>query len=86
MENLTSPLPDQQPNVDLYSQRAILTQFHLWYPYFKKYSFKAEVLELSPRFIEYLNKDGVFLPENEDNDSDDSSDSENNDDQKAAKL
>eukprot|EP00347_Sterkiella_histriomuscorum_P020192 403338747 len=83
----TEPISEQQtqepstktqvltPLQEEYRLRIIKTQFQEWYPYFKKHSFKAEIIELSPRFIDYLNQDGVFLPEQEpeqDSDSDDS--------------
>ena len=52
-----------------------MSQFHKWYPHFKKVSFKAEIIPLSKRIVNYLTKDGVFLPEEEPTEED-SSDSD----------
>jgi hypothetical protein len=45
---------------ELYRQRAILTQYHLWHPHFQKYCFKSVTIPLSPTICEYLLEDGVL--------------------------
>lgn len=37
--------------------------FSHWYPKFKANTFKSKVLPLSSEFVEYLNAEGIYLPE-----------------------
>ena len=48
-----------------YSPHALLAfQFSNWYPDFARFSIKSTVLRpLSPAFRQYLDSDGVFVPE-----------------------
>lgn len=37
--------------------------FSSWYPNFKSVTFKSKIIPLSSEFIEYLNAEGIYLPE-----------------------
>ncbi|KAI8979981.1 D123-domain-containing protein [Pilobolus umbonatus] len=37
--------------------------FDSWYPRFRSVTFKSKIIRLPTEFIEYLNADGIFLPE-----------------------
>lgn len=37
--------------------------FNNWYPRFKSHTFKSRVLHLSNEFVNYLNEEGIYLPE-----------------------
>lgn len=43
--------------------------FKSWYPKFKRITPKATIIDLDDGFIEYLKADGLFLPDDEDNES-----------------
>ena len=68
-----------------YKLGASLTQYHMWHPHFSKLCFKSVMFKLSPRFIEYLLQDGVFMPE-QDPKYDDQSDSSSNQSEEGEKT
>lgn len=37
--------------------------FSNWYPKFKSHTFKSRILQLSNEFVDYLNAEGIYLPE-----------------------
>lgn len=37
--------------------------FDAWYPHFKAHTFKSKILPLSQDFVDYLNAEGIYLPE-----------------------
>lgn len=37
--------------------------FNNWYPKFKSHTFKSKILHLSTEFVDYLNEEGIYLPE-----------------------
>lgn len=37
--------------------------FDSWYPKFKSHTFKSKILPLSQDFVDYLNAEGIYLPE-----------------------
>ncbi|CAI2373925.1 unnamed protein product [Moneuplotes crassus] len=39
-------------------------QIQCWYPQFKKITFKVKIIELPSEFRNYLEEDGVFMPQN----------------------
>lgn len=60
------PVPFSLPPLfPLYAPHAILAfQFSSWYPQFSKYTIKSTVVRpLSPSFRQYLDADGVFVPD-----------------------
>ena len=62
----TMPAPVSQPPLfPLYSPHAILAfQFSSWYPQFAKHSIKSTIVRpLSSDFRQYLDSDGVFVPD-----------------------
>jgi hypothetical protein len=61
-------MPSADPAPDLFpelSREAILAfQFSAWYPRFRASSVKSTIIRpLSAAFVEYLNADGVVVPE-----------------------
>lgn len=53
-----------------YINRALKSQFYEWHPIFGKLGFKSTIIPVEKRFIDYLLRDGVCLPEDEDDYSD----------------
>lgn len=39
------------------------SEFPLWYPLFSRHSIKSIVIPLPPRFVSYLESDGIVLPD-----------------------
>lgn len=37
--------------------------FSHWYPRFKSHTFKSEIIPLTQEFVDYLNAEGIYLPE-----------------------
>lgn len=37
--------------------------FSHWYPRFKAHTFKSKIIPLTNEFVDYLNADGIYLPE-----------------------
>lgn len=37
--------------------------FSSWYSTFKSHTFKSMIIPLSPEFVDYLNAEGIYLPE-----------------------
>lgn len=67
-----------EPNItEVYKQRAINAQYHVWHPKVKHLCFKSQIIKLSQLFTsKYLLSDGVYQPEDDPEYSDDSSDVE----------
>lgn len=61
-EPVASSLSTSFPS--LYRADVLACQFSAWYPTFRKHSPKSTVIKpLEDRFIQYLESDGLFLPE-----------------------
>lgn len=37
--------------------------FSNWYPRFKSHTFKSKIIPLTDEFVDYLNAEGIYLPE-----------------------
>jgi hypothetical protein len=37
--------------------------FNSWFPKFKSHTFKSKIVPLNREFIDYLNAEGIYLPE-----------------------
>lgn len=62
---------------EVYRQRALNAQYHVWHPKAKHLCFKSQIIKLSDLFTQkYLLSDGVYQPEDDPDYSDDSSDDE----------
>lgn len=48
----------------------------MWYPLLKSVTFKSTWIELFPEFVEYILRDGVFQPEDEEEYEDQSDEEE----------
>ena len=58
-----------QSTFPLFTPDSILAfQFSSWYPRFKQISIKSTIIKpLEDSFLEYLNSDGVFVPDGSEN-------------------
>ncbi len=56
----------EQTNTDIYRQRALEAQYHIWHPKLKHLCFKSTTVKLSRLFThKYLLADGVYQPEDD---------------------
>src|SRR4051794_28310086 len=44
-------------------QGFIFSQFHVWYPLFRRWSVRSQTIELPGDFVRFLQQDGIILPE-----------------------
>ncbi|EPB92206.1 hypothetical protein HMPREF1544_01031 [Mucor circinelloides 1006PhL] len=49
--------------IDIHCHDVDNCSFNAWYPQFKAHTFKSKILPLSQEFVDYLNAEGIYLPE-----------------------